>query len=135
MRPAVLILMMTVPCLAFADGGVATKTELRRDAAAEPSHTRSVCILRGSLPTEYTFRELGRIKATKRTYGGVDELNRPLADEARRIGADAIINYDADQRFKGPLPWRLRAPTGMGTAVKLTGGPPLDCAALRGESF
>jgi hypothetical protein len=94
-----------------------------------------VCILRGSLPTEYTFRELGRIKATQRTYGGVDELSRPIADEARRVGADAIINYDADQRFKGPLPWRLRAPTGMGIAVKLTSGPPLDGAALRGESF
>ncbi len=130
---AVLVLM--APVLAWADGGVVTKTELRRDAAAEPSHTRPVCILEGSLPTEYTFRELGRIKATKRTYGGVDELSRPIADEARRVGADVIISYNADQRFKSPLPWRLKAPTGMGIAVKLTGGPPLDCAALRGQSF
>src|SRR5689334_13175120 len=114
---------------------VVTKTELPRNAAAEPSHTRPVCILEGSLPTEYTFRELGRIKATKRTYGGTDELNRPIADEARRVGADAIINYHADQRFKGPVPWRLKAPTRMGIAVKITGGPALDCAALRGQTF
>lgn len=135
MRTVLVVLMMVAPSLACADGGVVTKTELQRDAAVEASHTRPVCILEGSLPTEYTFRELGRIKATKRTYGGTDELNRPIADEARRVGADVIINYDADQRFKSPLPWRLKAPTGMGIAVKLTGGPPLDCAALRGQSF
>lgn len=135
MRRLLLVVIALTPCLALADGGVVTKTEIVRGSPLENAHTRPVCILQGSLPTEYTFREIGRIKATKKTYGGVDELNRPIADEARRVGADAIINYVADQRFKGPLPWRLKAPTGMGTAVKLTGGPPLDCAALRGQSF
>lgn len=135
MRRLLVVLIGLTPCLALADGGVVTKTELPRGAPVESSHTHPVCILQGSLPAEYAFRELGRIKATKKTYGGVDELNRPIADEARRVGADVIINYVADQRFKGPLPWRLKAPTGMGVAVKLTGGPALDCAALRGQSF
>jgi len=135
MRTVLLILMLLVPCIAGADGGVITKTEIKRDVTVEPPHTRPVCILQGSLPTAYTFREIGRIKATKRTYGGVDELNGPIADEARRVDADAIINYIADQRFKSPLPWRVRAPTGMGVAVQLVGGQALDCAALRGQSF
>jgi hypothetical protein len=78
---------------------------------------------------------MGLVKATKRSYGGVDELDIAIANEARRIGADAVINLQASQRFKGPLPWRVTSPTGVGTAIKLTPeSPKLDCAALRGKS-
>jgi len=125
MRTTLLVVFVLPPCLARADGGAVAKTELQRGMAAEPSHARPVCVLWGSLPTEYTFGELGRIKATKRTYGGTDELNRPIADEARRVGADVIINYVADQRFKGPTPLEAESPDRYGGRGEAHGRPAL----------
>lgn len=112
-------------------GGVVTKTDHR---AAAPAHNHSVCLLPGELPTTYQYVVVGTIKATKRTYGSVDELGAAVANEARHIGADAVINYSASQRFKGPIPWRLTSPTGVGTGVRLVSGT-INCAELRGLSL
>ncbi|HUO78706.1 MAG TPA: hypothetical protein VMU00_01055 [Steroidobacteraceae bacterium] len=117
-------------------GGIKTKTKII-DAAHQSiqSHTRDVCLLAGALPSDYVYNEIARIKATKGTYGGTDEVLAAIADAARRVGADAVINLQASQKFKGPLPWRVTSPTGDGTAIKLTPqSPPLDCAAIGGNT-
>src|SRR4051794_35588770 len=98
--------------------GVKTKTELvGGKGASVTSRTGPVCLLAGGLPDGIQVVQIGRVKSTKGTYGGIDNLMKPMADEARRVGADAIINMQAGQRFKGPLPWRYNAPTGAGIAV------------------
>jgi hypothetical protein len=89
-------------------------------------------MLAGEPPSTVNYEVLGRIVATKRSYGGTDELLAPMGLEARRLGADAIINLQADQRFKGPLPWRVRSPTGDGQAIKVLVGGDLDCIAAGG---
>jgi uncharacterized protein YbjQ (UPF0145 family) len=129
-----LILILAVAGLAGCASGVRTKTELAAGKhAAVTSRTGPVCLLAGDLPEGVHFTLIGRVKATKGTYGGVDNLMRPMADEARRVGADAITHLQADQRFKGPLPWRYNAPTGDGPAVKLEDSTAFDCAQAGGQ--
>jgi uncharacterized protein YbjQ (UPF0145 family) len=90
-------------------------------------------MLAGGLPDGVNFVEIGRIHATKGTYGERENLMLPMANEARRVGADAIVGLQASERFKGPLPWRVTAPTGDGVAVKITGDSAFDCVAGGGR--
>jgi hypothetical protein len=54
--------------------------------------------------------------------------------EAQKLGADALMSFEVGQRFKGPLPWRLTSPTGVGTAIKvLPDSPKLDCIQAGGK--
>ena len=105
-----------------------------KDRSALKSHSGQVCLLAGLLPTEFKYHEIGRITATKRTYGGVDEVLRAMADEGRRIGVEAIMGLQAEQKFRGPLPWRYNSPVGDGKLVKLDAdSPPLECEKLGGH--
>lgn len=124
------LLLLLVGC-----SGVRTKTELNRNAPSSfQSHTERVCLLAGFLPSEYKFVDIGRIKATKGTYGSVDEITIAIAKEARRLGADAVVGLQANQKFKGPLPWRVTSPTGDGMAIKVTPeSPKLDCMLAGGR--
>jgi hypothetical protein len=99
-------------------------------------HNRKVCLLAGNLPETMQAKQIGHIKATKGSYGGEERLMVPIANAARKVGADAVTNLQSEQRFKGPLPWRITAPTGDGDAMKfLPGSPPLDCAATGGRLY
>lgn len=125
------VMILCLSLILASCGGVVTKAELRAGPRVA-AHNHLVCLVPGDIGSRYIV--LGVIKATKRTYGSVDELNVAIANEARHIGADAVINYQASQRFKGPIPWRLTSPTGVGTAVKLMDSGSVDCAAIRGFS-
>ena len=115
--------------------GVHTKTvmEANDEARSYPAHNRRVCLLAGNLPEEMHAKQIGRITATKRSYGSEERLMVPIANAARAAGADAVTNLQADQRFKGPLPWRIAAPTGDGIAMKFgPDAPKLDCQVAGG---
>jgi hypothetical protein len=130
-----LILMFAAAAALCACAGVKTKTELVNGRHAPVvSRFGPVCLLAGDLPEPYHATPIGRIKATKGTYGNPDNLMKPMADEARRVGADVIVDLQANTRFKGPLPWRVAAPTGDGQAMKLVDdGQAFDCAQAGGQ--
>lgn len=123
--------VVTVALLAGC-GGVKTKTTLAPDAPEVRGRTGSVCLLAGALPPEVQFVEIARITATKRTYGSTEQVTAAIVAEAKRLGADAVVNLQADIRFKSPLPWRITSPTGDGTAVKYTSEAP-KCDAIGGR--
>jgi len=113
---------------------VTAKSEVDQNATQYPPNTGNICLLAGSPPSDVKYEVLGRIVATKSTYGSSDELLPPMAFEARLLGADAIINLQTDQRFKGPLPWRVTSPTGDGRAIKvLPESPKIDCLLAGGK--
>ena len=131
MAPRLLLsVMLTAPL----GCSVHSKVTPSHGASFVPSHNEPVCFLSGTLPSEFRYTVLGTVSATKRSYGSSSQLAKSVADEARGTGADAVINYIAGQRFKGPLPWRVTAPTAQGTLVKIEeGSPTLDCGSLGGE--
>jgi hypothetical protein len=96
-------------------------------------HNALVCMLNGALPEEIKYVEIGRITATKGTYGGVDEVLQAMADEGRRIGVNAIVELRSRQRGS-VLPWRHASPIGNGRLVKLDAdSPALDCEKIGGK--
>ena len=60
----------------------------------------AVCMLAGSL-SGIDVREIGTIKAGKRSYGGTDEIMRAMADEARRVTATPV----GDEARPSPERW------------------------------
>lgn len=115
-------------------GGVTAKSSVNRDATLYPPNNGNICLLAGAPPSDVEYEVLGRVVATKRSYGSSDELFLPMALEGRKLGADAIINLQASQRFKGPLPWRVTSPTGDGQAVKvLSESPKIECLLAGGR--
>lgn len=125
-----LVLLAVVPLTGCS---VYAKTERDLSANAYPPNNGRVCFLETPLPPSVKHEVLGKIRATKRSYGGTDELYEPMAYEARRLGADAIIGIRAGQRFKGPMPWRIMAPSSGGIAVKIFDA--FDCRQLGGLSI
>lgn len=125
-------LLVVMPSVGLA--GARAKTIMKEGATLYPPNNGNVCVLTGAPPADVKYEVLARIVATKRTYGSVDELFLPMIQEARILGADAIINLQANHRFKGPLPWRITSPTGDGQAIKiLPGSSDLDCAHVGGK--
>src|SRR5688500_4995577 len=96
-RPVVLLLMIVV----LGGCGVRAKTSPNLEARVYGVYNGPVCLLAGEPPSNARYEVLGKVVATKRTYGSPDELYGPMVREARRLGADALINLQAGQRFKG----------------------------------
>lgn len=125
---------LLVALLVAGCGGVTAKSSVKRDATLYPPNNGDICLLAGAPASDVEYEVLGRVVATKRSYGSSDELFVPMALEARKLGADAIINLQASQRFKGPLPWRVTSPTGDGQAIKvLPESPPIECLLAGGR--
>jgi len=92
---------------------------------------KKICFIAGLPSKEITYKVIKRIKYGKGSYGKVDEVTGELADQARVIGADAIINYEGSQRF-GFWPWRLVRPIVRGDAIKWNDGQNINCEQLGG---
>ena len=125
---ALLIALFVTGC------GVVAKSSANKSATLYAPNNGNICLLAGLPSPDVNYEVLGRVVATKRSYGGSDELFAPMAREARRLGADALINLQASQRFKGPLPWRITSPTGDGQAIKvLADSPKINCLQVGGK--
>lgn len=88
-----------------------------------------ICLIKGT-PTNHQFTEIKRLKIGKGTYGSVTDLYPRIVDKTHKLGADAVIHYNASQRF-GFWPWRLVRPVMTGTAIKWLSTPP-SCQSLGG---
>ena len=106
-------------------------TALRSQKTTLPK-TTSICLISGT-PTGYQFTEIKRIKVAKGTYGSVTELYPKILNKAHKLNADAVIQYNASQRF-GFWPWRIVRPVMTGTAIKWLSTPP-SCASLGGTEI
>lgn len=117
--------------LLFAQPLLAQDTASSTVAVDASSRVKAVCVLSGSPPATAGFTVVKQLKIGKGTYGSVDEGIAMLADKARNLGADAVINYAGSQRF-GFWPWRFVHPVVRGTAVKWNAGTQFDCVAAGG---
>lgn len=95
----------------------------------EVPSSKPICVYPGSPSAE--FDVIRALRVGKGTYGSVTEITPVLIKDARSLGADAIINFAATQRF-GFFPWRLVRPVAHGTAVKWKAGEVVDCTATGG---
>ena len=80
-----------------------------------------------TLPSSDGYEVVGTVKVVKATYssGGVEEK---LANEARRIGADAVIGI---RTWRAPAGFAWAAPHAEGEAIKFRSG--FDVSELKGQ--
>ena len=82
-----------------------------------PAHGKQVRIVRSDLPPGSSYEVLAALKAIEGGYGELATAERKLADDARAIGADAVINVKV---WHAPRFGAWAAPHAEGVAVKIT---------------
>ncbi|OTG65476.1 hypothetical protein [Acinetobacter silvestris] len=123
--------LLAVTALFFALANVANAENTAETTAVTNTHANPICLVEG-IPSTDQFRTIKRIKIAKGTYGSVVELYPKFAASARKLGADAVVNYNGSQRF-GFWPWRIVRPVVWGTAVKWNTA--IDCKTLDGKEI
>ena len=88
-----------------------------------PAHNRKIRIVKGDLPSGVTYEPIAEVKAIKGWYGELRDAEKEIADNARAVGADAIIREKA---WHAPRAFTWAAPHAEGLAIKITGNVSLD---------
>lgn len=99
-----------------------TKVIAGRDGL--PRHIGPVCFLKSPLPPDVKHTVIGQIKGGKKTYGSFNEVYAVMAEEARRVGADAVVGLDARTDINA-VAWAR--PVAQGAAIKLSDPASFDC--------
>jgi hypothetical protein len=104
--------------LAFLLAGCGARVGHRLIDSSNPPHSNKVCMMDGLLPPGVEFREIGVLHSYMNHYGDVESVLEKMADDARHVGADAVVAITANQR----VGWWIGAivrPVADGKAVKL----------------
>jgi hypothetical protein len=94
-----------------------------------PPHQRKIRVVRGDLPSGASYEVLGKVKAIKAWYGELSSAEEEIADRARAIGADAIIQEKA---WHAPRAFSWAAPHAEGLAVKILKPDSINLEAVPG---
>lgn len=92
-------------------------------------HTEKVLFLDNAPPSSVRYEVLGEINAGAVWYGGPDALLDAMADKARSIGADAVVEIGT---WKQPSGFSWAAPHATGKAVKILNKKAVNLSALGG---
>jgi hypothetical protein len=106
-----------------------SRTKVAKDAPTLPAYSGPVCFLPTPLPPDVKATRVGEIIGSKRWYGGTTEVLQVAADEARRSGADLVVNVKSGHRV-GAIAWAR--PVATGDSYRLDEGVTIDCVKLGG---
>ena len=120
------ILVLVAVSVSLALGACAgTSTSNTFGGSTEPVWAGLVFVSEAALPAEIEYQLIGTIKGEANAgYSGVTTLYPLLAAEARKMGANAVMNAKGGRQIKG-FSWA--APYVTGTAVRVA-----DPEALKG---
>ena len=105
-----------------------------RPSNGEVSPIGDFCFLPGVPPSDIRYVRLRDVKVGKHSYGSVRTILDDLAEQARRLEGDALINYSGSQRF-GFWPWQMVRPVARGTAIRWEGSTKPDCKSIGGSTL
>jgi hypothetical protein len=97
-----------------------------------PAHGRQVRIVRGELPPGTDYEVLGKVKAIEGWYGELAQAERKIAESARAIGADAVIEVKV---WHAPRLGTWAAPHAEGVAIKLRQPESLNLDTVPGNWY
>ncbi len=120
---AVLVVMLMAGCAAK------SRTKRTADSPEFARYTGPVCFLSIPLPPEVEATPVGKLVGSKRWYGGTTEVLQVAADEARRSGANLVVNVKSGHRV-GAIAWAR--PLASGDSYRLNDGETIDCAKYGG---
>jgi len=125
---------LSLGCICIAHASDAQPSVYTKSPTTEVSPISDFCFLSGAPPSDVRYSVIREMKLGKGSYGGVTDILGKLTEQARMLGADAIINYTGSQRF-GFWPWRVVRPVVRGTAVKWEDPAKPDCKAIGGSTL
>jgi len=99
------------------------------EAEAPKGGGNEFCLFKGKPPSDIKYKDLGRVKYGKGSYGAAKDIVPEVVTQATSRGANAIVDFSGAQHF-GFWPWRLVRPIVQGTAVKLQSNR--DCREIGG---
>lgn len=92
-------------------------------------HSNRVYVTGASLPTTVKYKVLAQLEVGKVWHGSSDNVFESLADAARELGADAVVEVET---WHQPAGWSWAAPHGSGKAVKIIEPTSADLPSLGG---
>ena len=95
-----------------------------------PAHSNKVLLTPQTLPESDKIEVLETIEVGKVWYGSNKNVASSLAERARAIGADAVIDY---KTWKQPSGFSWFAPHGSGEAIKILVKSSIDLSSIQGE--
>jgi hypothetical protein len=107
-------------------------TVTRISEKSYPGHTNKVFVTTAMLPEGIQYEEIANIDYGKSRGGEIEEVFQALAEEARNIGADAVIGASA---WRSPRGYSWRAPQGKGIAVRLLDESSFDWSQIEGNWY
>jgi uncharacterized protein YbjQ (UPF0145 family) len=87
-------------------------------------------VTRASLPATAKYEVLGQLEVGKVWYGSSRNVLKSLADGARKLGADAVVEV---KTWRQPSGWSWAAPHGSGMVVKITEPGSVEFSILGGD--
>lgn len=123
--------LIPVALLSFTLASCASVSSSVPTADSGASYAGKVLVTQSELPENTSHTVLGTVKANARAgYGGVEKLYPLLADEARALGANAVVGVKGSRRM---TMWSWSAPAANGTAVRIDSESALG--ALPGDNL
>ncbi len=124
-------LVVLAACSAHNPFIVKNTTDVAPNTAAvyEP-HGNPVWVTSEALPDTARYEVLGELEVGRVWYGGQDKALVQLAEGARQLGADAVVEV---KTWHQPAGWSWSAPHGSGKAVKILDPASVDLSALPGD--
>lgn len=117
--------------LAACSAAPKSSSTVNSEAAAEPAWAGKVVVSPAALPANVEHKVIGTVNAESTFgYAGVETLYPTLAEEARKMGANGVINVIGGRKVTFTS-WS--AAHASGTAVKVEN--PADLDSLGGKSL
>jgi hypothetical protein len=101
-------------------------------STARPPYQGKVFVTKQDLPANVAFTPVGTIDVGKIWYGSSDDALISMADRARELGANAIIDAST---WHQPSGFSWAAPHGSGKAVWIDNINSLSAAGVAGEMY
>jgi len=96
------------------------------------AHTNKIFVTEESLPSSVSCELLESIEVGKVWYGSSRDVKKSLADRARMIGANAVVEVKS---WHQPAGWSWAAPHGSGKAVRFPGPGAANVSGLHGDWY
>ena len=103
-----------------------------QSSTAYSGHQRKVFVTEQALPASEKYEVVEQIEVGKIWYGESKSVVQAMADRARQIGADAVVEA---KTWRQPSGFSWSAPHGSGKAIKLLQSSTNALAALRGDWY
>jgi hypothetical protein len=109
-----------------------TTSASAQSPAVYPAHNRKVFLTQQPLPGGTHYELLETIEVGKIWYGSTRDISHSMADRARQIGADAVVEV---KTWRQPSGFSWAAPHGSGKAVRFPDAATNNFSDLEGEWY